>query len=199
MSKNAFTLVETLVAIAIVTIAVAGPLVTATRALVLAYTARDQVTASYLAQEGVEYVRLMRDSVYLADYQANPQDPTLSSDAFNDFLTGSQAGSATQCIGAGDGTAKCALADPLLTMGIGANRALAVCGRSCPPLYINNGRYTTSSPSGSTLTPYTRSISFYGGSSGTLGSELEVIVTVSWSERGVPYSTSATDYLSPWQ
>ena len=48
-----FTLIETLIAITILTLAIAGPMVTASRSIVAAQTARDQLTASYLAQEGM--------------------------------------------------------------------------------------------------------------------------------------------------
>ncbi len=63
-----FTLVETLVAIAIMMIAIAGPLYTADRAILAAEISRDQLIASYLAQEGIEYVRMMRDNAFLAVY-----------------------------------------------------------------------------------------------------------------------------------
>ena len=61
-----FTLIESLVAIAILTLAVSGAFFTANRAIVAAGIARDQLTASFLAQEGIEYVRLLRDNAYLA-------------------------------------------------------------------------------------------------------------------------------------
>lgn len=54
-----------MVAITILTIAVAGPLYAANRAIVAAEISRDQLTASYLAQEGIEYVRSIRDNKYL--------------------------------------------------------------------------------------------------------------------------------------
>lgn len=81
---TAFTLVESMVAVTILTIAVAGPLLTASRAIVSARIARDQLTASYLAQKGVEYVRSVRDDAYLAAYQAGGSD--VSSAAWASFL-----------------------------------------------------------------------------------------------------------------
>lgn len=62
----AFTLLETLVAVAILLMALLGPFSIAQQALRSAYYARDQVTAYYLAQEGVEFVRAVRDENYLA-------------------------------------------------------------------------------------------------------------------------------------
>ena len=62
-------------------------MVTASRSIVAAQTARDQLTASYLAQEGIEYVRAMRDNEYLAAYQAGGSN--VSTTAWNNFLTAS--------------------------------------------------------------------------------------------------------------
>ncbi|MEK7530879.1 MAG: hypothetical protein AAB573_03340 [Patescibacteria group bacterium] len=65
-TTSAFTLIETLVAITVLLVSLAGPMSLAAQALQSAYYARDQVTAFYLAQEGIEYVRAIRDQNYLA-------------------------------------------------------------------------------------------------------------------------------------
>ena len=62
---RAFTLIETFVAITVLLISLAGPLSIAAQALKSAYYARDEITAFYLAQEGIEYVRAVRDQNYL--------------------------------------------------------------------------------------------------------------------------------------
>ena len=56
-----FTLVETLVAIVVLLLAIVGPYQIATRSLFAAGLARDQITAYYLAQEPIEYLRNLRD------------------------------------------------------------------------------------------------------------------------------------------
>jgi prepilin-type N-terminal cleavage/methylation domain-containing protein len=57
-----FTLIETLVAVLLLTTAVAGPLTIASKGLSAALIARDQMIAFYLAQDGIEYIRFVRDS-----------------------------------------------------------------------------------------------------------------------------------------
>lgn len=63
---SGFTLVETLIAITVLLTAVAGPLTIASRGLISAHFARDQVTAFYLAQEATELIRNKRDNNALA-------------------------------------------------------------------------------------------------------------------------------------
>ncbi len=65
-SAQGFTLIETLVAISILMIAVVIPLSIVANALQSSYYARDQITAAYLAQDALEYVRSLRDSDVVA-------------------------------------------------------------------------------------------------------------------------------------
>ncbi len=187
---SGFTLIETLVAVTIIAVAIAGPLLSAARAMNAAAIAGEQLTASYLAQEGIEYVRLMRDDAYLA---------TRSSDsAWTTFLTGSAAESVAQCR-----TSACTL-DPTKSMGVGASYALDPCsGNSCAPLYLlSNGVYTEQTGSG-TLTPYHRTIQVENIPGTTDGSvpypEKRVISTVWWTFRGTPYTITVADNLTSWQ
>ncbi len=66
MNIRAFTLLETLVAVSVLLMALLGPFTIASQSLRSAFYARDQVTAFYLAQEGIEYVRAVRDQNYLS-------------------------------------------------------------------------------------------------------------------------------------
>lgn len=59
---SGFTIVETLVAITVLMIAIAGPLVVATRGLSSALASKDQMIASYLAQESMETIKNRRDN-----------------------------------------------------------------------------------------------------------------------------------------
>lgn len=80
-----FTLIETMVAVTILTLAISGAFLTANSAIVAAGIARDQLTASYLAQEGIEYARLIRDDDYLAAYHMGGAN--VSTAAWASFLS----------------------------------------------------------------------------------------------------------------
>ena len=187
--SRGFTLIEAMIAVTIITFAIAGPLFVASRSLVAAEVARDQLTASYLAQEGIEYVRAMRDDEYLIAYQAGGAN--VSSAAWSDFLTGTDAASIAQCR-----TSACTL-DPARLMGSGSGFSLQPCsGTACTPLYLANGIYTEQSGlSGATVTPFTRTVQALDVSA----TEERIISTVAWSFHGTPYSVTVTDHLTPWQ
>lgn len=61
-SKHGFTLVETLVAIAILLVSVVGPLSIVAGSVATANLAKDQVLVYYLAQEEIELIKNKRDS-----------------------------------------------------------------------------------------------------------------------------------------
>ena len=65
-TRRGFTLIETFVATSVLLVSLVGPLSLAAQSLRSAYYARDQVTAFYLAQEAIEYVRAKRDQNYMA-------------------------------------------------------------------------------------------------------------------------------------
>jgi prepilin-type N-terminal cleavage/methylation domain-containing protein len=73
-----FTLVETLVAIAILTISVMATFTAVQSSLQDSYYARDQITAFYLIQEAIEFIRNARDNNALANNYAL-SNPTLAS------------------------------------------------------------------------------------------------------------------------
>jgi prepilin-type N-terminal cleavage/methylation domain-containing protein len=199
--KSGFTLIETMVAIAILTLSVAGPLYTANRAIVAAQTANAQLTASYLAQEGIEYIRMMRDDIYLSTYHAGGS--TISTTAWNTFIAGISLCAAKACT-----------LDPLLTMGVGTGDSLAPLSSGISPLFnatrlyltnCTNGSnglsctppnvYTQQNIAGSVQTAFTRTIQFVAVS----GTDERVISTVAWTFHNSPYSITVTDHLTPWQ
>jgi prepilin-type N-terminal cleavage/methylation domain-containing protein len=62
INKRGFTLVEMLMAVFVLTYAIAGPLTIASKGVQTATIAKDQDTALYLAQDAIEYVRWARDT-----------------------------------------------------------------------------------------------------------------------------------------
>lgn len=69
--KKGFTLVETLVAIFVLTLSIMGPMAAAQSSLKASFVARDQITAFYLAQDSIESIKALRDSVYVNNVRNN--------------------------------------------------------------------------------------------------------------------------------
>ena len=65
-SSKGFTLIETLVAIAVLGVGLIPAFIQASSALSLSQTVRNSLTATYLAQEGIETIRAMRDANWFA-------------------------------------------------------------------------------------------------------------------------------------
>ncbi len=203
--KKGFTLVEAMVAVAIVSLAIVGPMYVANSSIVAAGLASDQLTASYLAQEGIEYIRLMRDDAYLYAYSQDlgtTNNPSL--DGWNDFLKGSSPNnpwSIKQCLD--PGTNKTCTLDPSQQM----SAALSSCNtqaNNCSPLYLNSstGVYSTQSSSGSP-TSFTRTIQAFStpGAIDANGNPIDIRVksVVTWVFHNSTYSVTVTDHLMPWQ
>ena len=171
-----FTLVEAMIAVTILTFAVAGPLFSASRAIIAAQTARDQLTASYLAQEGIEYVRAMRDNEYLAAYRAGGTN--VSSTAWNNFLNTITTSCGTSC-----------QFDP-------TDNSLTACsGGGCSSLWLSSSNVYTQKQTSGAATPFTRTIQAVAVST----NDERIVSTVSWSFHEIPYSVTITDHLTPWQ
>jgi prepilin-type N-terminal cleavage/methylation domain-containing protein len=74
--QKGFTLVETLAAITLITVAIVAPMALTVQSLQVAFYARDQITASNLAQEGIEAIRSLRDgNILLSSKQTAPGTP----------------------------------------------------------------------------------------------------------------------------
>ena len=182
-----FTLIETMVAITILTFAVSGPLFTASRAIVAAQTARDQLTALYLAQEGIEYVRMMRDNEYLTAYHT-PNNTDVSGTAWAHFLS-----SITKCDAKTDPTQACTF-DSINGLSF-TSCSTGSTGLRCTPLYMTGGMYRQRSEGGQEPFIFTRSIQAVAISV----NEEKIISTVSWSFHGTPYSVTVSDHLTSWK
>jgi prepilin-type N-terminal cleavage/methylation domain-containing protein len=169
-----FTLVETMVAITILVIAVVGPLYAVHRSVVASYTARDALAATALAQEGMEYVRSVRDSNYLSNS--------------SDWLSGLDTCIVTGPEGPSD--FGCAV-DPNPTP------TIAACASGgCAALRLDSSyRYRQSANAGYPVTRFARKVTISRVSS----EAVLVTVAVSWSTLRIPYTVTVSEYLYNWQ
>jgi len=103
-TNKGFTLVETLVAITILLLSITGPMVLVQRGTVSARYSRNQITAFYLSQEVMEFVKNKRDSNFISNQ--------------TDWLLGLE-----NCIGVGN---KCVVDV--------TNDSVSSCGQTCPVL-----------------------------------------------------------------
>lgn len=113
-----FTLIETLVAITLLTVAIVAPMALAAQSLAAAYYARDQITAFFLAQEAIEAVRSVRDAQVLEIAQ------TTGSEGVD--LFGSVPLNTPFTVDAGE---------------VDADQAISACDTTCPPLQTNGDLY----------------------------------------------------------
>lgn len=175
MTSEGFTLVETLVAVAILTLAFLAPFQAIQSVTSQTRIAKDQLIAASLAQEGLEYIRFMRDNNYLA----NPATFTSG----NLQLHGLDGSSGPDCTG----THKCTV-DTTVAL----SSAVASCSSTCVPLYISPDGYYTQVSSGNTQSLFTRSVTVAqhaGYESAT--------VTVSWNDHGA-HSIVLTENFYDW-
>ncbi|MDE1975435.1 MAG: prepilin-type N-terminal cleavage/methylation domain-containing protein [Patescibacteria group bacterium] len=176
--QKGFTIIETLVAITVLMIAVAGPLVVASKGLFGALASKDQMTASYLAQESMEVIKNMRDNNVNNITQGNSGNwldglgNCISSASANNYCDAS----------AIDGQSILSLSGPI-------------------QLTNNNGYY---SHSGTSKSIFYRYFTMTGANCGpdqsgqTQGSDDEclVTVTVKWNEGTTPYEVDLSSEIT---
>ncbi len=174
-------MIETLVAITLLTVAIVAPMALTVQSLKTAYYARDQVTAFYLAQEAIEGVRALRDSQIL---QISKSSTPGSIDLFGTIPLNSPFRIDTRVI------------DPAF--------AIVECGGPCPPLKTNGTLYGYDS-SWTTNSIFTRTVvACYIQSNGNCTSipvtdEMRVSVTVSWKTGSIQSrSFSISENMYRW-
>lgn len=167
--ERGFTLVETLVAITIIALAMVGPLYAVQQSLNASRSARDQLVASSLAQEAVEYVRSIRDANYLAVLGGGTRSWLQGVDG-----TGGTTNCATPCI-----------VDPVR----------GTVSNTIAPLKLTSSNLYTQQ-AGSPNTPFTRTVQIAAVPGST--TEVVVTVQVTWSTNGKPYTVTLTERLHNW-
>lgn len=179
-TKKGFTIIETLIAIFILITAVLVPLTIASKGILYSNIIRDQSTASYLAQEAIEYIRQQRDNQALvvngggswANLISQFTQCTAGKFCTIDTITGS----IQQCAGA-----LCPALNQDLASVITAPTAYA---------YGYDGSWTP--------TKFTRTINIDNDT--TLANhEAKVTVTMSWLTNGVARQFTIYEYISNWQ
>lgn len=175
MEPRGFTLVETLVAITVVVMAIVGPLYIVQQSLNVSRSARDQLVASSLAQEGVEFVRGARDSNYIRNLATPGSRTWLAS------FDGTAGGTAS--------SANCITADCVI------DATQGTVSRTITPLYLSSTGLYNQAGSG-TQTAFTRTIRLTAVSGSA--TEMTLTVTVTWTTKGVPYTMTLTERLHNW-
>lgn len=180
-STGGFTLVETLVAVAIFATSVTGLISITARGINDNVFVKNKLMASYLAQEGVEIVRNMRDSAILPENNV-PWNTFLTDtddwvgNCYSNTLPGSNA-----CFI--DGSSSVLVANECID-------------GTCPPLGFDESLSTYTYYS-VTDSPFTRTITVRPIS---VGNTEEVIVNsfVEWSQGSNTYKVSYQDNLFNW-
>lgn len=176
--NKGFTLVETLVATFVLVTAIVAPLTMVSRGIFFSTYSREQITASYLAQEAVESVRNLRDKTTL---EGNSW-AVFKSSVINPCLVDQNQYGCTIDI---------------------SNGAIGACTASgCPRLNLNSvsGLYGYQTGGAWTATPYERRIKVYNEPlSDPLANELRVEVQLLWSQGAISKNFIARENLLNWQ
>ena len=163
-NSRAFTLVETLVAIAILMISISGPLAIANKALVASLYAKDQSTASFLAQEEMEVIKNIKDNNVAENGGTSPNSNWLNN------------GLSTSC----NKLNPCEFS--ISSAGLPSNSSL--CSSNCL-LYADNTSYNNSSSGNPTIFSRFFYLTGSGCVSSSSGSECQATVVVTWYEGTV--------------
>lgn len=173
-TNKGYTLIETLVAVLILTLAVVAPMTIASRTLFSATVAREQVTAFYLAQEAVEGVRNVRDKNGLSGNPWLTGFPTLGTDFVIDIVNTTLSGS-----------------DPL--------PAMTTCAGTCAPIKYDSSTHLYQHLTG-TDSQFTRTVRVTGIDDPTNPQrEASISVTITWSVGGSVRSFVARENIFNWQ
>lgn len=184
MYMKGFTLIETLVAIAILTTAMVAPFYALQESIKSADVSRDEITGSNLAQEGVEYVRSIRDGNYLY-VRENPS----STQTWLYGLDGTTSNSITSpnCFTPNLCTVD---ATALATTPVVSYTSTS----SVPVLTLSSASYLYNQANNGTPTIFKRTVQL----TTITAWEVRVNVTVAWTTDHIPYVTTVSEYLDNW-
>ena len=197
-NEQGFTIVEVLVALIIFSIAVAGVITVAAQGGLSVNAAKDKLTATYLADEGIELMRGLRDT----DVVSQPVGS--ESVGWNNFL--SQTITAGVCASTGSITAPCDIDSsdvagssitPMPPFPSSIN--LIPCPAAGCPLYYNaDTGFYGDIWTGTTAAPVPHFFRKITVSQGPSPDEATITSTVTWKEGSTPQSITQTEEIFNW-
>ena len=186
-SRSGFTLIETLIAVLILTLSIGGLLSLAAGGLYSVRYSRNQIVANNLLQESLEYIRNTRDTALLQGNSFLQWQDIMMVDS-------NGAGSSDGCFG----TSGCIL-NPY-----SASPNIKQCLGTCPYIlyypdnqfYGYDAIYPFTAISASYQTSFIRTIKMEGSGSGS--ETVTVIATMSWLNGSNTKTLSQTIILTDW-
>jgi prepilin-type N-terminal cleavage/methylation domain-containing protein len=173
-NNNGFTLVETLVAISIFSLSILGLLSILSQGIADTGYAKKKITATYLAQEGIEYIRNTRDTYVL--YPGATTNWTIFQTKLSSCLSGG---------------AECGFDDSVAETSVGSVFQCSLSASQCK-LYVNNGGYdnnTAGTDSGFVRKIWVTIIS---------PNEMRIFSDVSWQQGSGNYDITFSEDLFNW-
>lgn len=181
-----FTLIETLIAVLLLSTAIVGPLTIASKGVHATTVAKDQFVAFYLAQDAMEQVRYLRDSACLTAGGGPTGCPTSS------WLS-----NISNCVST-TGTTACYFDSIRIDITPPTICPSGVCPVMKYDTALKSFRYATGVD---TPQRFVRTIKIQNDPSSSTPDEAQVLVTVSWSDTAgvtrVPVTLNET--LFRWQ
>lgn len=185
-TTRGFTLIETLLAVLILATAIVGPLTIAAKGLQLSLVTKDQVIASFLAQDALEYIRFIRDTNKLA----RNSDWLAGLDGTTNSHTTNQTGGQSSCVGG-----NACIVDSLQDQVTYCGTTVAACATQYLYFNSNTGVYSYTTV-GNTQTIFSRTVQIVQVGA----NEADVTITMQWKDvGGVTRSVVLRDNLLDWQ
>ncbi len=191
IKQRGFTLVETIIAVFILTLAVNSLLGLITKGLFSARYANNEITANYLAEEAIDYIRNDRDTYILKNTDSN----------WNNFLDNyGDSINKTKCFSPNG----CKIEPLLNTISACSSNSPWTDGTVlCDVLYYDSGTsktsngdyYTYKTPKGNIQSNFKRQIKM----SMNGASELDIKVNIEWQNGNLVRSKSLNFSLLDWQ
>ncbi|MCD8494600.1 MAG: prepilin-type N-terminal cleavage/methylation domain-containing protein [Candidatus Pacebacteria bacterium] len=173
-SQSGFTLIEMLVAVLIFSLSLVALMTIASRTIGSNRSAQNEITAQFLAMEGIEVMRHIRDTNYV---RGDTWDEVLNDCAGQDcFITISN--------------------NPI---GSGYFYDVQTCNGICPNILYDQVSYRMSASSGD-MTPFIRTLSVeYDSRTDFQDALMRITSEVRWQQGRVPRVTTMHLILADWQ